>query len=80
MNELLELIKNSELISMPELTEQLGMSPTMIFAMLERLEQLGFVRRIIESDVGCSSHCGGCKGCGTSGIKSAPQIYWIANS
>lgn len=77
MDELLSLIKNSKVISMPELESKLGMSREMIFARLERYAQLGYVRRIVEGGASCSGACGSCKGCGSHKMSVKPSVFWV---
>ena len=77
MDELLDIILNRERISMPELSEWLHMSEELIYARLERYEQLGYVKRIVErTGGGCSGTCGSCKGCGTHRPEFKPSVYW----
>ena len=78
MDELLSIMLDSESISMPELAEKLNMPEAFIYARLERYEQLGYVKRVVEhSGGGCSGSCGSCKGCGTHKLEFKPSVYWI---
>lgn len=78
MDELLSLMLDSEQISMTELAEKLHMSVALINARLERYEQLGYVKRVVEkSQGGCSGTCGSCKGCGTHKLEFKPSVYWV---
>ena len=78
MDELLTIMLDSESVSMPELAEKLHMSEAFIFARLERYEQLGYVKRIVDkSQGGCSGSCGNCKGCGTHKLEFKPSVYWV---
>ncbi|MBQ8085382.1 MAG: winged helix-turn-helix domain-containing protein [Lachnospiraceae bacterium] len=78
MDDLLSIMTNSEQITMQELSEQLNMSIGLIFARLERYEQLGYVKRIVEKgSEGCSGTCSGCKGCGSHKPEFKPSIYWV---
>ncbi len=78
MDDLLTIMTNSEQITMQELSERLHMSVGLIFARMERYEQLGYVKRIVEKgSEGCSGTCSGCKGCGTVKPEFKPSIYWV---
>ena len=78
MDELLSIMLDSEQITMPELAEKLHMSVALINARLERYEQLGYVKRVVEkSQGGCSGTCGSCKGCGTHKLEFKPSVYWV---
>ena len=78
MDELLSIMLNSERITMSELARCLNMSEALIYARLERYEQLGYVKKIIEYNTGgCSGKCGSCKGCGTKRHNFKPSVYWV---
>lgn len=78
MDELLTILLDAEQITMPELADRLHMSGGIILARLERYEQLGYVRRIVEeSSDGCSGVCTGCKGCGSHKFTLKPSVYWV---
>ena len=78
MDDLLSILKNSNMISMPELVSRLHTSEAFIYARLERYEQLGVVKRVIDSGgSACSGSCGNCKGCGTHKLKGKPSVYWV---
>ena len=78
MDELLTLMLSSEQITIKEISNRLHMSEAAIFARLERYEQLGYVRRIVEDGPeGCSGTCAGCKGCGSHKLKFKPSVYWV---
>lgn len=78
MDELLDIMLGRERISMPELSEKLHMSEALICARLERYEQLGYVKRVVErAGAGCSGTCGNCKGCGKHRPELKPSVYWI---
>lgn len=78
MDDLLSLLKNSKMVSMPELVSRLHTSEAMIYARLERYEQLGVVKRVVDTGgSGCSGSCGNCKGCGTHKVSFKPSVYWI---
>lgn len=77
MDELLTILQSRKNISMPELSEALHMSEALIYARLERYEQLGYVKRVVETTGGgCSGSCGNCKGCGTHRPEWRPSVYW----
>ena len=71
-------MKSRERISMPELAEKLHMSEALICARLERYEQLGYVRRVVDLTAGgCSGACGKCRGCGSLRPQVKPSVYWV---
>jgi len=78
MDELISLITGSDMITISELCDKLGMSKDMLLARLERYEQLGYVKRVIGqgSSSGCSCNCSTCKGCHTSVGTMKPMVYW----
>ena len=78
MGDLLSLITGSELISIPELSDKLKMSKDMLLARLERYEQLGYIKRVVEkgSSSGCSCICSSCKGCNLVSGDVKPLVYW----
>ena len=78
MDELLTILQSRKSISMPELSKKLHMSEALIYARLERYEQLGYVKRVSEQTGGCSGACGNCKGCGTHRPEFKPSFYWVA--
>lgn len=78
MDRLLETMFDREQITMGELSEKTNMSEAIIYARLERYEQLGYVKKVVEYvEGGCSGTCGSCKGCGTHRPKFKPSVYWI---
>jgi len=80
MDDLISLITESEMISLVELSDKLNMSKDMILARLERYEQLGFIKRVVEKGASssCSCSCNSCKGCMTAGTSSdTPIVYWL---
>ncbi|MCR4938852.1 MAG: winged helix-turn-helix domain-containing protein [Treponemataceae bacterium] len=78
MDDLISLITQAEMISIPELCDKLNMSKDMLLARLERYEQLGYIKRIVEKGAssGCSCNCNSCKGCHTSVGGVTPSVYW----
>ncbi|MBW7981248.1 FeoC-like transcriptional regulator [Enterobacillus tribolii] len=48
-------------VELRQLSRELSASPSMVKAMLERLEAMGSVEKVTEIDTGCLG--GGCKGC-----------------
>lgn len=75
MEKLLEIIKEGQSLSMPELAERLDTSVELILARLERYEQLGVVKRVCFDASQCRGSCKKCRGC--SGMKkSEPLVYW----
>ncbi|MCR5655733.1 MAG: MarR family transcriptional regulator [Lachnospiraceae bacterium] len=78
MDDLISLITASEMISIPELCEKLHMSKDMVLARLERCEQLGYIKRVVEKGTsnGCTCNCSTCKGCHTSTGSIKPMVYW----
>ena len=78
VDELLTLMLSSDQITIKEISSRLHMSEAIIFARMERYEQLGYVRRIVEDGPdGCSGMCSGCKGCGSHKLKFKPSVYWV---
>ncbi|MCR5215229.1 MAG: winged helix-turn-helix transcriptional regulator [Eubacterium sp.] len=79
MDDLISLITESEMISMVELSDKLNMSKDMILARLERYEQLGFIKRVVEKGTSssCSCNCNSCKGCNISKGPDKPLVYWM---
>ena len=78
MDRLLDTMFESDRITMRELSEKLHMSEGIIYARLERYEQLGYVKKVVEyAEGGCSGTCGSCKGCGTHRPEFKPSVYWI---
>ena len=78
MDDLLTCLSSSRPVPMPELAAKLHMSEAMICARLERYEQLGYVRKVIDRSAGgCSGSCGSCKGCGSHKVSVRPSVYWI---
>ena len=78
MDELLSVLLNKKTVSMPELSEELPISKEFIYAKLERYEQLGYVKRVVENgSLGCSGNCSGCSGCGSTKLNLSPSVYWI---
>ncbi len=78
MDILLETMLDREQITMGELSEKTNMSEAIIYARLERYEQLGYVKKVVEHvGGGCSGTCGSCKGCGTHRPEFKLSVYWI---
>ncbi len=77
MDDLISLVTESEMISIPELCDRLHLSKEMLLARLERYEQLGYIKRVVEKGTsGCSCNCQSCKGCHTSAGSLTPMVYW----
>ncbi len=78
MDDLISLITEAEMISIPELSYRLNLSKDMLLARLERYEQLGYIKRVVEKGTssGCSCNCSSCKGCNMAQGSVKPLVYW----
>lgn len=75
MNDLLDMIRQGQTSSIPELAGRLQISEELLYARLERYEQLGLVKRVRVDTSGCGGNCKRCRGC--SGMKTErPLVYW----
>ena len=72
---LLELLDAPGIHSTAQLATELGTTPEMVDAKLERYAQLGYVKKPVMS-ADCGGNCKKCHGC--SGLKSsvASVVYW----
>ncbi len=59
LGELLKLIENKRLTSISKTAELLMVTPEMVRTMLDDLQRMGFIRKIV---TGCNS-CGECRKC-----------------
>lgn len=72
---LLELLDESGIRSTAQLAAELGTTPEMVKAKLERYTQLGYARKTAPN-VGCGGACARCRGCdGLKGDAAGPT-YW----
>lgn len=84
MRNLMSLIENGETYSTAQLAAALNLSVDMIAAIIERYEQLGYLRKVVldcktACRGGCSKSCALCQGAGgSSGIKGIrmPVTMW----
>lgn len=75
MENLLEILRQGQTASLPELAGRLQISEELLSAKLERYEQLGYVRRVRMDASGCNGNCKRCRG--LSGMKTGePLVCW----
>lgn len=72
---LLSLLEKNEIYSTAQLAEALGTSSGMVQAMLERYEQLGYVKKTVLS-ADCGGNCKKCRGCNSLRQSAASVVYW----
>lgn len=75
MENLLEVIRQGQISSLPELAERLQVSEELLSAKLERYEQLGVVKRVRMDASGCGGNCKRCRGCSSMGT-GGHLVYW----
>lgn len=75
MENLLEVIRQGQISSLPELAERLQVSEELLSAKLERYEQLGVVKRVCMDASGCGGNCKRCRGC-SSMRTGGHLVYW----
>lgn len=75
MENLLEIIRQGQISALPELAERLQISEDLLFAVLERYEQLGYVKRVRMDTFVCGGNCKRRRGC--SGMKTeGHMVFW----
>lgn len=75
MDDLLDMIQQGQTSSIPEMARRLQISEELLYARLERYEQLGFVKRVRVDTSECGGNCKRCQRC--SSVKTErPLIYW----
>jgi predicted transcriptional regulator len=57
LTQLLDLLRADRTRSVDELAQKLDTTPEMVYAMMENLERMGFVRQV---DTGCEKACESC--------------------
>lgn len=62
-------------VELQRLCREVGGTPALVRAMLERLEQMGSVEKVDDKDNGCLN--GSCKGCPDAQQKCATVVYRI---
>lgn len=75
MENLLDIIRQGQTSSIPELARRLQISEELLYARLERYEQLGVLKRVRMDASGCGGNCKRCRGC--RGMKTGEHlVYW----